>query len=41
MLSLVGYTGFVGSNIAQAANSDGLYNSKNHGAFTCELLDPW
>lgn len=29
MKSLVGYTGFVGSNIADACNFDCLYNSKN------------
>lgn len=29
MLSLVGYTGFVGSNLAMNINFDGLYNSKN------------
>ena len=29
MISLVGYTGFVGSNIAAAGAFDGLYNSKN------------
>lgn len=29
MKSLVGYTGFVGSNIAAGCNFDGLYNSKN------------
>ena len=29
MKSLVGYTGFVGSNIAKNAAFDGLYNSKN------------
>ena len=29
MISLVGYTGFVGSNLAQSAKFDGLYNSKN------------
>lgn len=29
MKSLVGYTGFVGSNIAEKASFDGLYNSKN------------
>lgn len=29
MKSLVGYTGFVGSNIAQNGNFDNLYNSKN------------
>lgn len=29
MKSLVGYTGFVGSNLAAAAEFDGLYNSKN------------
>ncbi|MEG2500937.1 MAG: NAD(P)-dependent oxidoreductase, partial [Oscillospiraceae bacterium] len=27
--ALVGYTGFVGSNIAAAHPFDGLYNSKN------------
>ncbi len=29
MRSLVGYTGFVGSNIAASGSFDGLYNSKN------------
>lgn len=29
MKSLVGYTGFVGSNLAQNGGFDGLYNSKN------------
>ena len=29
MKSLVGFTGFVGSNLAAATNFDGLYNSKN------------
>ena len=29
MKALVGYTGFVGSNLAAAGNFDGLYNSKN------------
>ena len=29
MKSLVGYTGFVGSNLARSADFDGLYNSKN------------
>ncbi len=29
MISLVGYTGFVGSNLAASASFDGLYNSKN------------
>ena len=29
MISLVGYTGFVGSNLAQSVKFDGLYNSKN------------
>ncbi len=29
MKSLVGYTGFVGSNLAASADFDGLYNSKN------------
>lgn len=29
MISLVGYTGFVGSNIAAKAKPEGLYNSKN------------
>ena len=29
MNSLVGYTGFVGSNISETAKFDGLYNSKN------------
>lgn len=29
MVSLVGYTGFVGSNLLAAASFDGLYNSKN------------
>lgn len=29
MISLVGYTGFVGSNLAESAQFDGLYNSKN------------
>lgn len=29
MISLVGYTGFVGSNLAASFNFDGLYNSKN------------
>jgi len=29
MKSLVGYTGFVGSNLAASAEFDGLYNSKN------------
>lgn len=29
MRALVGYTGFVGGNLAQAASFDGLYNSKN------------
>ena len=29
MKSLVGYTGFVGSNLARSAEFDGLYNSKN------------
>ena len=29
MLSIVGYTGFVGSNICAKKNFDGLYNSKN------------
>ncbi len=31
MIALVGYTGFVGSNIAKKADPDGLYNSKNIG----------
>lgn len=29
MISLVGFTGFVGSNLAASAQFDGLYNSKN------------
>ena len=29
MKALVGYTGFVGSNLAASTNFDGLYNSKN------------
>ena len=29
MISLVGYTGFVGSNLAESCKFDGLYNSKN------------
>lgn len=29
MISLVGYTGFVGSNLAASCKFDGLYNSKN------------
>lgn len=29
MKSLVGYTGFVGSNLAESGDFDGLYNSKN------------
>ena len=29
MKALVGYTGFVGSNLAAHGNFDGLYNSKN------------
>ena len=29
MKSLVGYTGFVGSNIVQCGNFDNLYNSKD------------
>ena len=29
MKALVGYTGFVGSNLAAYGNFDGLYNSKN------------
>ena len=29
MISLVGYTGFVGSNLAKSFDFDGLYNSKN------------
>ena len=29
MISLVGYTGFVGSNLANSCSFDGLYNSKN------------
>ena len=34
MKSLVGYTGFVGSNLADSTEFDGLYNSKNvHEAF--------
>ncbi|MBR2214600.1 MAG: sugar nucleotide-binding protein [Selenomonadaceae bacterium] len=32
MKSLVGYTGFVGSNLAAQADFDGLYNSKNIAA---------
>ncbi len=31
MKALVGYTGFVGSNLAAAGDFDGLYNSKNIG----------
>jgi len=31
MKSLVGYTGFVGSNLAASTDFDGLYNSKNIG----------
>ncbi|MEG0020588.1 MAG: NAD-dependent epimerase/dehydratase family protein, partial [Oscillospiraceae bacterium] len=31
MISLVGYTGFVGSNLKESFNFDGLYNSKNVG----------
>ena len=27
--TLVGYTGFVGSNLASSTDFDGLYNSKN------------
>lgn len=34
---LVGYTGFVGSNIAKSATFEGLFNSKNvNNAFGCE-----
>lgn len=29
MESLVGYTGFVGSNLAESHSFDGLYHSKN------------
>ena len=29
MKALVGYTGFVGSNLAASTKFDGLYNSKN------------
>ncbi len=31
MIALVGYSGFVGSNLKSRANFDGLYNSKNIG----------
>ena len=44
MKALVGYTGFVGGNLAASADFDGLYNSKNMIAsitslYTCSQKD--
>lgn len=39
MKSLVGYTGFVGSNIAQNGNFENLYNSKNIAEAFCTKPD--